>query len=615
MLKPFLIIFGSVILTACASWNSSSGGTFFDSAFNDHNPAPNSMTPSPDKVNGENRLDPQYLRTQADYYFQVGEALSLEGNHKKAIEAFKLVSIYDSQSSVVQVRLAGEYVKLGQLTLALEHGEAAVQKNPRSVDARILLGGIYSTMKFYEKALEQYETILKIDKDNLDAPLYIGALYAEKKDYDSAIKAFMSLATNDENNAPQIAWYYVGRIRVEQNKKNSLFQATEAFKKALSLKPDYVEAVIALGNNYIRQKNEEKAAELYKNFQREHGVQPRIAEFLVQYYLEKGKIEAAYEQLEILEGNSDDPINTRMRMALILIEKKAYEKAIVKLQEILAQAPESDKVRFYLAAVYEETQQHSKAVENFLRIPPESQYFGESVVHAAYLHKQSKNLDESMRVIKEGLKVRQDIPQFYTIYASLLDEKNQYQEASVVLEDAVKKFPDNLQVNFFLGTILDRLGNKKRVIEQMRKVISLDPRHVQGLNYLAFTLAEQSSNLDEAEQFVRQAVSIEPQDGYVLDTLGWILFKQGRTSDAIKYLEAAFKYQPNEAIIAEHLGDAYKKHQLFEKAKLMYRKAADAEIDSVKAKEIREKISSLERQDLKNSQRTPSSINSIGSQK
>lgn len=598
------------LLSACVSTGKFSGGaSFYDSAYNDHNEAPAHMRPPSYKSGEDEKLDPAYMRTQADYYFQVGEAYSLDGNHQKAIEAFKMVMIYDAESAVVHLRLAGEYIKLGQMSLAMEHAELAVAKDSKSIDARVLLGGIYSSLKVYDKALVQYETILKIDSDNMDAPLYIGALYAEKKDYDQAAKYFTTLAKNEDNPAPQVAWYYIGRIRSEQKSKNSDKLAEEAFKKAISIKADYVEAVIGLGNLYSKNKQDSKVVELYKSFQREHGPHPRLAEFLVQTYLEQEKLDLAYEQLEALEGYTDDSLNVRMRMALILIEQKQYSKAISKLNEILVQVPDSDKIRFYLAAIYEETQQYSKAVENFLRITPESQYYGESVVHAAYLLKQSKNSDEAISIVKEGLKYRQDVAQFYTIYASLMDEKGQWLQAKDILEDAAKKFPDNIQVQFFLGTILDRVGDKEKVIKQMKKVVEMDPNHVQGLNYLAFTYAESTNDLEEAEKLVRRAIAIEPNDGYILDTLGWILFKKGSMQESIKVLEAAYRIQPNEAIIAEHLGDAYTKHQLVEKARVMYKKAAETETDVKKVREIKEKISALDRQEFKNYERSPASLN------
>lgn len=608
----FTLVLSSLFVGACASAPShhgeSTGGVYYDSAFNDHNRAPASMTPPAVVANGTDRLDPVYLRTQADYYFQVGEAQSLNGQHQKAVEAFKMVLVYDSKTSLVHLRLAAEYVKLGLLTQAMEHSEIAVHRDPQSVDARILLGGLLSTLKVYDKAIAQYQQALKLDPSNTEAPMYIGAVYAEQKQFEKAAKYFEKLAKNDEYGTPHLAWYYLGRIRSEQVGKAFEKAAESAFKKALALKPQYIEALLALGSLHTKHDREAKAAELYKTYQREYGPNPRLAGLLADYYLEQEQYELAYEQLEILEAYSEDTLNPKLRMALTLIGQKKYEKAVVKLKEVLLQVPDSDKIRFYLGAVYEEMGKASEAIEQFSRIPVESQYYGEAIVHAAYLSKQNGKLDAALDLVSKGLEKRKDIAQFYAIYASLLDETGDYPKASQILKDGTEKFPDNVQLRFFLGTIADRLGEKAKVIENMKLVVEMDPNHVQGLNYLAFTYAESNNNLEEAESLVRRALEIEPHDGYILDTLGWILYKKGRFQESIKILEAAVRHQPNESIIAEHLGDAYHKHQLVDKARQMYRRAVETETNEQKVREIRQKITALEQQEMNLTNRQPASI-------
>lgn len=593
------------VMGACVSSPYVTGATdhhvFYDSAMNDHNRAPASMVPPRAVADGVDHLDPVYMRTQADYHFSMGEAQSLDGSHQKAIESFKLVLVYDANSAQVNLRLAAEYVKIGKITEALDYAEKSVALNPRFIDARLLLGGLFSTLKTYDKAIAQYEQVLKLEPHNTEAPMYIGAVYAEQKQFDRAIKYFDKLARNLDYTTPFLAWYYVGRIRSEQTGKNNLKLAEEAFKKALELRPEHVESILALGQLYTKDDQENKALVLYKNFQRERGPTPRIAEILAQSYLEQEKYDEAYEQFEILERYSDDGLNAKVKMALVLIEQKKYPQAIEKLTEVLKQVPESDKIRFYLAAIYEEIKKPSEAIENFAKIPTESQYFGEAMVHATYLMKQNQRSDEALVLVTKALEKRTDIPQLYAVQASLLDEKGEYRKAAQILEKGSQKFPDNVQLRFFLGTISDRLGEKDKVLSHMNKVIEMDPNHVQGLNYLAFTYAEANKNLDEAEKLVRRALVIDPNDGYIMDTLGWILYKKGKFQDSVKILEAAYKSQPNESVIAEHLGDAYNKNQLSEKARKMYQRAAESEKDEVKINEIRQKITSLERQELKSS--------------
>lgn len=612
-LKRYAIILPSIIILAgCATFTNSDSekAPYYEASFDDKNRAPSSFLPAFLKVdNNQESIDPLYLQTQADYNFSMGETYSLDGNSTKSIEFFKLALIYDQNSPSINIRLAGEYLKQGMISESLAQAEIAANKDPKNSDAHLLLGGLYSTLKRYPKALEQYHQVLKINPENTEAPLYIGALYSEQKQPDKAIKYFETLLKNPEYQSPHLIHYYIGRVELEQDSSKHQKAAERSFKQAISIKPDFADATLSLGTLYNRQKHPEKAIALYRSFQKENTPSPKIAELLAQTFIEQEKYDQAYEQLEFLDQASDDPLNVKMKMALILIEQKKYSLAVEKLTQILELAPESDKVRFYLGAVYEETHESDKAINEFKQIDSTSTFFTDAVVHTAYLLKNKGQLNEAVDIAAKSLKQRSDQPQIYAMYASLLDEKTDYVAAAKLLEQGLEKFPDNTQLRFYYGTINDRLGKKEVVINEMKKLIELDPNHVQGLNYLAFTWAEQNVHLSDAEKLARRALAIEPQDGYVLDTLGWILFKQNKYNESIKFLEAAYKSQGAVSVIAEHLGDAYYKQSMVEKAKKMYKRAADLETNKSKIQEINNKITGIERQEL-NTQRVPASVQS-----
>lgn len=601
----------SISLYACAttstftSDNDQGKSAYFDHAYDDHNRAPASFGPSEQVVNGST-IDPFYMRTQADYYYSMGEAQSHDGNSQKAIESFKMTLVYDPDSLKVRLRLATEHIKLGQINTAIEHCETVIKKDPKNEDARLLLGGMYSTLKVYPKAVENYEEILKIKPDQQEALLYLAAVYSEMKQPEKAIKLFESLLKKPDGIQSHLIHYYIGRVRLEQKEDKYIKAAEASFRKALEIKPDFVEAVLAIGGIYLQQKQEEKAITFYKNFQKDKGPQARIAEVLAQLYIQRENFDEAYEQFEILEVNSDDALGIKLKMALILIEKKLFDRATKKLEEILVEAPDSDKVRFYLAAVYEEMKQDEKAIQQFRKIPASSPFFSEAVIHGAYLMRGLGKTDEALDWIDTAIRSKKDVPQMYAMYASLLDEKGEYKKAAQILESALSQFPEHAQLHFYYGSVLDRLGQKEKVISTMKKVISFDPNHVQGLNYLAFTYAEKGENLDEAEKLARRAIELDPKDGYILDTLGWVLHKKGDYKESVKYLEAAQRLQPTVAVIAEHLGDSYLKLSLIEKASVMYKKAIDLETDSKKIEELNQKLSSIEKQAYP-TQRTPAS--------
>lgn len=595
-LKIFMSMVIMLLLASCASIKrrTEQAGHFRESSLTNLNPAPDAFQP-PAIGNSENSsANNAYLQSQSDYHFTLGESLAFEGNSERAIEEFKLTLVYDPKSVMVRLRLAMEYIRQGLLSEAIEQAEMAVQLDNHSTEGHLLLGGLFSSLKMYEEALEQYRFILSYSKDNQDARIYIGAILAEQKKYDEAVAAFEELEPYFDKGEKYKAFYYIGRVRAEQGGPKNWTLAEKAFSKALERNSSDVESVLALVKVYERQGKDGSSLKLLESFQEKAGPDLRVAQHLSNIYLEKEMFEKAIKQLEYVEGFEPDDIAVKFRLGLLYVEKKDYESAIVKFEGILKLEPQSDRPRFYLGAVYEELKRYDQAIEQFLKIAPSSGFYADAVIHAAYLNKLQTHFDRAIEIVEEAIEKRDDIPQFYAFYASLLDDKKAYQKGISMLTKAVERFPTQTQLLFFLGSMQERAGNSKATIENMEKVIELDPNHVQALNFLAYTYAELNENLGVAEELARRALSFQPKDGYILDTLGWILYKQNKIPEAIKQLELAYKLKSTEGIIAEHLGDAYYRHELVEKARKMYERAIEVETDGEKIDKIRKKIVAID---------------------
>jgi Tfp pilus assembly protein PilF len=142
----------------------------------------------------------------------------------------------------------------------------------------------------------------------------------------------------------------------------------------------------------------------------------------------------------------------------------------------------------------------------------------------------------------------------------------------------------------------------------MKKVLNLNQDHIQALNYLAYTYAELGIELPEAEKLARKALKLKPKDAYIKDTLGWILYKEGKLKEAVQTLENAHQMNPEESIIAEHLGDAYYQYQLFTKAKDMYERAARVEKNEDNVRKLETKIDQLKKMLTDVYKRVPASM-------
>ncbi len=182
----------------------------------------------------------------------------------------------------------------------------------------------------------------------------------------------------------------------------------------------------------------------------------------------------------------------------------------------------------------------------------------------------------------------------YTLYVSLLEQKRDFPKALDVLLKASKIFPKDPDILFYKGFVYDQMGQTEQAIKQMKKVLRINTNHVNALNHLAFVYAELNKNLESAEQMVVKALSLSPNDSYVLDTAGWVFFKRGKAKEALKYLEMAYQNNTSEGLIVEHLAEVYYHLNMIDKSIALYKKAIGLETNEHKRKKLEEKLLSIQ---------------------
>jgi Flp pilus assembly protein TadD len=178
----------------------------------------------------------------------------------------------------------------------------------------------------------------------------------------------------------------------------------------------------------------------------------------------------------------------------------------------------------------------------------------------------------------------------YRVLAYTHEKGGQPLHAIEALEKAKALAPHDTNVRFDLGVLYDKQGRAAEAEAEMTAVIERDPRHARALNYLGYTWAERGLNLDEAEALIRRALEVDPDDGYYVDSLGWVQFRRGHYDEAVATLEHAVELVPEDPVITEHLGDAYAKAGKKQRAIETYRRSL--ELDASKA-EVRKKLEEL----------------------
>lgn len=168
--------------------------------------------------------------------------------------------------------------------------------------------------------------------------------------------------------------------------------------------------------------------------------------------------------------------------------------------------------------------------------------------------------------------------------AMVLREAGREQEAFDVLAAALDRMPENPELLYDHAMAAERLDRVELMEASLRKLIALRPDYAHAYNALGYTLADRGLRLDEAQALIEKALELAPEDGQILDSMGWVLFRQGRIDAAIEYLEKAWRLLPD-AEIGAHLGEALWKAGRAEEAHRVWNEAAANDPDNRVLKE------------------------------
>lgn len=166
--------------------------------------------------------------------------------------------------------------------------------------------------------------------------------------------------------------------------------------------------------------------------------------------------------------------------------------------------------------------------------------------------------------------------------------------ALTFLSQAAATLRPDAELIYRLGVLYEQLGRRDEALATMEQVLTIDPRHPDAMNFIGYSLAEVGRELERAEALIRAALELKPNAGYIKDSLGWVLFQQGKADEAIVWLEEAIVDEGPDPVIWEHLGDAYAVVGRWEDARRAYSEALGLTDDPAAAARIRDKILKVE---------------------
>ncbi len=496
----------------------------------------------------------------ADYHFTLAQAYSSEGKVDRAIEEYRAALAYDSSSALLHSKLAAEYLKKGSMSFAIDECNEAIKFDPKSIDVRLMLGGIFSLNNEQDKAIEQYEMVLKLDPKNDEAAVFKTQVLVEKQRSDEALKFLHAFTSKVKDSAA--VWFYTGKL---EQMKDHLNAAVDAYRKALSLRPGFSQATLALGMIFETHKENAKAAVLYEA-QLEEKQDAQVAGRLVTLYLKANETDKALKLLETLAVLDPEDLNTKLRIGLLYMQREDWSGAKKIFEAILDKVPDSDKVHYYLAAVYEQEGKSNETIEQLLKVSAESKLFEDANLHAVTLYRKMQMKKEAVQTLKDAIAKSPENPGFYLVMASMYEDDKKLKEAGDSLAQGLKIFPDHEKMRYFYGALLEKQGKSDEALVEMERLLKTAPENADALNFVGYTWTSQGVHLKDAEEMLKHALKIHPNNPFILDSVGWNQFMLGKNQDALVYLEKAAGLKSDEEAILQHLVEVYSKNQMPERA-------------------------------------------------
>ncbi len=514
----------------------------------------------------------------------------LEGDTQTAIEKYETAQKLNPESLEISLRLAQLLLGSGKLNEVLPLAESLVQKHPRSTEAHILLGSVDGALRRIDPAIEEYRQVLKLDSKKTEAHLYLGSLLAEKKESAEAEKEFVTFI-EVEPQSP-LGYYYLGRMSAE---RKDWAKAENYYQKAIERQPSFLAALIELGIIFEFQKKNDQAVELYQKALRYFPANPRLIERLGQIYISRNDYKGALGQFKEQERFDTDNLDLRVKIGLLEFEEGDLSQAMEEFNFVLAAEPGHPTARYYLAAADLKSGARDKAREELEKIETGSPFYPEARIQIAGMQEEKNDTAGAILTVQTALEKMPGEIGLHRALAHLFFRDKRYSEAKETVELGLKQKPEDLTLLYLLGEVYDFLGQDDLCIETMQKVLRLDPKHADALNYIGYLYAEKGTKLEEALGMLKKAMEIRPNDGFIIDSLGWVYFQQKNYRKAQELIERAFSLVGDDPTIAEHLGDVHSAMGEREKAIRDYKKSLELKPDPAKdQKRIEEKLQRLE---------------------
>ena len=526
----------------------------------------------------EVREVPESLRPDVLYLLLLGEIAGSRGELGVATQAYLQASNETHDVRVIR-RAAQMAIAARDLRATASVAQLWMQLDPQSEDARLLLESVQAGGDQRINQIQfEIARVLANNSQRLEANLLgLNAAFAGVRDK-TQVRTLIERLTAPYANEPA-AW--VARAQAAEN-LGLTSEADKEIDRALQLRPQWEPAVMLKAEYLAKLGDLPHALALLKSSLAEHPEQQGTRAAYAHLLMLDNRLKEAEDEFRALLQLLPDNVPVRIALADVLSRNGRLDDARQVLDEALRLRPEeSDTILFAQGGVAERQNRLEEALRAYERVQSGEPRFEAQMRVAVVMGRQGKVAQARERLHKlaaeeenEGKRRR-----LLLVEVGILRAANKYADALLLLDDSLSETPDDIELLYEAGMLEETLQRYEQMETHIRRMIELAPDNPHAYNLLGYSLANRNVRLEEAAWLIERAYALEPDSAHILDSMGWVRFRQGDLREAEHFLQMAFDREPD-AEIAAHLGEVLWVQGRREEAKKLWYASLEANPDN-----------------------------------
>jgi len=516
----------------------------------------------------------------------------LAGRYASAINNSRMASEYylkaleiDPHNQDLLERAFSSVVADGRFDDAVQLAKRLDPKSSSQGIARLVLLTNDIRQKHFDAALDRIAASPDAGFGTLTLPLVRAWIMAGQGKTDDAIKELHQL---DKNHA--YAPFQESNTALIYDFGNENDKAADAYEKIVG-SDSGVQLIDVLSYAYFlaRTGADSRAKALLETYSKKFQSNPILSDALA-------KLEAKKTPARLVNTAADGAAQVLFSIASSLALGDSSGPAAIYLRLATFLKPDFADAHLLLGDLLQRQNRLDTALKEYQAIGPDSPLRWNAQLRVSFILNQTDRTDEAITLLKSLVMQHPEDLDALTGIADMLREKERYAEARDYYDRAIKSLHPEAAQNWTLfyarGITFERDKEWGLAEKDFLHALKLKPDQPLVLNYLGYSWIDRGKNLDRAAQMITRAAELLPDDGYIVDSMGWLKFRQGDYKGAMEQLERAVLLHPEDPTINDHLGDAYWMMNRHLEARFQWRHALAMKPDSALAATVEEKLKS-----------------------